>query len=175
MRARSLCAVLLVAVSVGWAARAHAAGRERIAIAVFNVTGEPIAEEQRAKLRTSLRGGLAAGFEVVSDAEVERAITERGVVGCDTITCLRSIGETVMVRRVVKATIEVIGTSHFSTTLELIDLGEGKSIATANDDCTACNMKEVNDGLSNAAAALKTQLEPATGAPLPPSTPPPTT
>ncbi|HEX9104046.1 MAG TPA: hypothetical protein VF997_17665, partial [Polyangia bacterium] len=154
MRARSLCAVLLVAVSVGWAARAQAAGRERIAIAVFNVTGEPIAEEQRAKLRTSLRGGLAAGFEVVSDAEVERAITERGVVGCDTITCLRSIGETVMVRRVVKATIEVIGTSHFSTTLELIDLGEGKSIATANDDCTACNMKEVNDGLSNAAAAL---------------------
>ena len=72
-----------------------------------------------------------------------------------------------MVRRVVKATIEVIGTSHFATTLELVDLGEGKVIATANDDCTACNMKEVNDGLSNAAAALKTQLEPPTGAPPP--------
>ena len=51
-----------------------------------------------------------------------------------------------------------------STTLELVDLGEGKSIATANDDCTACNMKEVNDGLSNAAAALKMQLEPPPGA-----------
>lgn len=153
-------------------ARASAAGgRERIAIAVFNVTGEPIAEEQRAKLRTSLRGGLAAGFDVVSDAEVERAITERGIAGCDTITCLRNIGDAVLVRRVVKATIEVIGTSHFSTTLELVDLGEGKSIATANDDCTACNMKEVNDGLSNAAAALKMQTEPAPGAPPPPGTP----
>jgi len=163
MRGRLVFACLALLFS----ARAHAAGRERIAIAVFNVTGEPIAEEQRAKLRTSLRGGLAAGFEVVSDAEVERAIRERGVVGCDTITCLRSIGDAVMVRRVVKATIEVIGTSHFTTTLELVDLGDGKSIATANDDCTACNMKEVNDGLSNAAAALKMQLEPPTGAPPP--------
>lgn len=161
-------------VALACAARAHAAGRERVAIAVFNVTGEPIAEEQRAKLRTSLRGGLAAGFEVVPDAEVERAVTERGVVGCDTIACLRSIGDAVMVRRVVKATIEVIGSAHFSTTLELIDLGEGKSIATSNDDCTACNMTEVNDGLSNAAAALKMQLEgsPAAASPAaPPATP----
>src|SRR3954467_8527834 len=157
MRLRLLLSLLVVLAG----ARAFAAGgRERIAIAVFNVTGEPIAEEQRAKLRTSLRGGLAAGFDVVSDAEVERAITGRGIAGCDTITCLRNIGDAVLVRRVVKATIEVIGTSHFATTLELVHLGEGKSIATANDDCTACNMKEVNDGLSNAAAALKMQIEP---------------
>ena len=172
MRGRLLVAFVLL---LG-AAPAHAAGRERIAIAVFNVTGEPIAEEQRAKLKTSLRGGLAAGFDVVPDAEVDKAIADRGVAGCDTITCLRSIGEAVMVRRVVKATIEVIGTSHFSTSLELIDLGEGKSVATASDDCTACNMKEVNDGLSNAAAALKMQLEPPAGAPPPPTppvTPPP--
>ena len=164
--------LLLACLALLFAARAHAAGRERIAIAVFNVTGEAIAEEQRARLRANLRGGLA-GFEVVSDDEVERAVRERGIVGCDTITCLRSIGDAVMVRRVVKATIEVIGTSHFSTTLELIDLGDGKSIATANDDCTACNMKEVNDGLSNAAAALKMQLEPAPGSP-PPQPPRPT-
>jgi hypothetical protein len=170
-----LAVVVVLGLGVGpglaGAGRAHAAGRERIAIAAFNVTGEPIAEEQRAKLHTSLRGGLAAGFEVVPDADVEHAISERGVAGCDTITCLRSIGELVMVRRVVKATIEVIGTSHFTTTLELIDLGDGKSVATANDDCTACNMKEVNDGLSNAAAALKMQLEPS--APPPPASPPP--
>ena len=169
MRSRLLLSLFVILS----ATRAFAAGggRERIAIAVFNITGEPIAEEQKAKLRTSLRGGLAAGFDVVSDAEVERAITERGIVGCDTITCLRNIGDAVLVRRVVKATIEVIGTSHFSTTLDLIDLGDGKSIATASDDCTACNMKEVNDGVSNAAAALKTQLEPPLGAP--PQPPPP--
>ena len=171
MRTRLLLALLLTLVAA--TGNAHAAGRERIALAVFNVTGEPIAEEQRIKLRTSLRGGLAAGFEVVPDAEVERAVSQRGIAGCDTISCLRSIGEGVLVRRVVKATIEVIGTSHFATTLELVDLGEGKTIATANDDCTACNMKEVNDGLSNAAAALKMQLEPATGAPLPATGTPP--
>jgi hypothetical protein len=170
MRSRLLVALLVLL--AGARAFAAAGGRERIAIAVFNVTGEPLAEEQKAKLRTSLRGGLAAGFDVVSDAEVERAITGRGIVGCDTITCLRNIGDAVLVRRVVKATIEVIGTSHFATTLELIDLGDGKSIATANDDCTACNMKEVNDGVSNAAAALKTQLEPPPGSPQQPPTPP---
>ena len=170
MRARLLLSLLCL---LG-VARAHATGRERIAIAVFNVTGEPIADEQRTKLRLSLRGGLAAGFDVVPDADVDKAITERGVAGCDTITCMRSIGELVMVRRVVKATIEVIGTSHFATTLELIDLGEGKSIATATDDCTACNMKEVNDGLSNAAAALKMQTEPPPAPPTPPPGPAPT-
>jgi hypothetical protein len=169
MRARLVLSLLCL---LG-VARAHAAGRERIAIALFNVTGEPIAEEQRVKLRTSLRGGLAAGFDVVPDADVEKAISDRGIAGCDTITCMRSIGESVMVRRVVKATIEVIGTSHFATTLELVDLGEGKSIATANDDCTACNMKEVNDGLSNAAAALKVQLELPPAPPAPPPQPPP--
>ena len=171
MRSRLLLSLFVILS----ATRAFAAGggRERIAIAVFNITGEPIAEEQKAKLRTSLRGGLAAGFDVVSDAEVERAITQRGIAGYDTITCLRNIGDAVLVRRVVKATIEVIGTSHFATTLELVDLGDGKSIATATDDCTACNMKEVNDGLSNAAAALKMQLEPPVGAPPPVGTPPP--
>src|SRR6059058_1131331 len=69
MRTRLALALLALVVPGG---RAHAAGRERIALAVFNVTGEPIAEEQRAKLRLSLRGGLASGFEVVPDAEVER-------------------------------------------------------------------------------------------------------
>ncbi|HEY2745612.1 MAG TPA: hypothetical protein VGL86_13350, partial [Polyangia bacterium] len=82
-------------------ARAHAAGRERIAIAVFNITGDPISEEQRARLRKNLRGGLAAGFDVVPDADVEKAIAERGIAGCDTLTCLGTIGEMVMVRRVV--------------------------------------------------------------------------
>jgi hypothetical protein len=76
----------------------------------------------------------------------------------------------VMVRRVVKATIEVVGVSNFATTLELVDLGEGKVIATATDKCTACRMQEVNDGISNAAAALKMQLEAPPGAP--PTTPP---
>lgn len=168
MRGRLLVACLALLV----AARAHAAGRERVAIAVFNVTGEPIAEEQRAKLRANLRGGLA-GFEVVPDDEVERAVRERGIVGCDTITCLRSLGDAVMVRRVVKATIEVIGSSNFSTRLELIDLGEGRPVATAKDDCTTCRMQEVYDGVSNAAAQLKMQLEPQPGAPPPLGAPPP--
>ncbi len=170
---RSLVALVLVAAA---AAPLHAANRERIAIAVFNVTGEPLAEEAQQKLRTSLRGGLnAAGFDVVADAEVERAVATAGVAGCDTIACMRRIGELVLVRRVVKATIEVIGPSHVASTLELIDLADGKTVASANDDCTACRTKEVNDGLSNAAAALRMQLEPSASAPPPlvPPTPPP--
>jgi hypothetical protein len=167
---RTLAAlVLAIAASFAVATPAHA-NRERIAIAIFQVTGEPMAEEAQQKLRTSLRGGLnAAGFDVVADDEVQRAITVAGVAGCDTVACLRRVGEVVMVRRVVKATIEVLGPTHVSSTLELVDLGEGKTIANANDDCSACNSKEVRDGLSNAAAALRMQLEPPTVPPLPPA------
>jgi hypothetical protein len=61
-----------------------------------------------------------------------------------------------------------------SSTLELIDLGEGKTIAKTNDDCSACSAQEVRDGLSNAAAALRMQLEtPATPPAPPPPAPPP--
>ncbi len=171
---RLLAALALVTALVAPAHAAPPGGRERIAVAIFQVTGEPMPEEAQQKLRASLRGGLnAAGFDVVSDAEVERAVTTAGVAGCDTIACLRRVGEVVMVRRVVKATIEVLGPSHVNSTLELVDLGEGKTIATANDDCTACRTKEVNDGLSNAAAALRMQLEPPAAQPaLPPSTTP---
>ena len=174
MRSRLLfrCLALL------FSARAYAAGRERIAIAVFSVTGEPIAEEQRAKLLTSLRGGLAAGFDVVSDAEVERAIRRarrrrlrhhhlhaqhrRRGHGAP-----RSQGDDR--GRSAPRTSRPRSSSSISA--------KARVIATATDKCTACNMKEVNDGLSNAAAALKMQLEPPTGAPPRParrrSTPPP--
>lgn len=171
-----LLAAAVVATLASWAVAGPAhANRERIAVAVFQVTGEPMPEEAQQKLRASLHGGLnAAGFDVVSDAEVERAVTVAGVAGCDTIACLRRVGEVVMVRRVVKANIEVLGPSHVSSTLELIDLGEGKTIANASDDCTACRTKEVNDGLSNAAAALRMQLEPPSAQPgLPGATTPP--
>lgn len=161
----SLVAGLLLA----FAARAHA-GNERVAIAYFAVTGQPLADEAQAKLKQSLRGGLAAAnFEVVPDADVQRAIITSGVAGCDTVSCLRKIGDLVMAKRVIKATVEVVGNTHVASTLELIDLADGKIVANAKDNCDVCTMKEVNDGLSNAAAALRMQLEPGQPPPAPPS------
>jgi hypothetical protein len=150
-----------------------------VAVAVFAVTGQPLVEEAQAKLRASLRGGLAAaGFDVVPDAEVDKAIAAGGLSGCDTLSCLRRIGELVMARRVIKANVEVIGNTHVVSSLELIDLSDGRTLASAKDNCDVCTMKEVNDGLSNAAAALRMQLEapPAApgAAPLPPPPPTPT-
>ncbi|MDB4966369.1 MAG: hypothetical protein JWN44_2058 [Myxococcales bacterium] len=160
--------LVLAVVALGLlAGRAHA-GNERVAIASFNVTGQALADEAQAKLKQSLRGGLAAaGFEVVPEADVQRAIITSGVAGCDTVSCLRRIGEMVLAKRVIKATVEVIGNTHVASTLELIDLADGKTIANAKDNCDVCTMKEVNDGLSNAAAALRMQLEPGQP-PLPP-------
>jgi hypothetical protein len=160
--------ILLAATALALLSSTALAAPERVAVAVFNVTGQPLAEEAQTKLRGSLRGGLAAaGFEVVPDAEVQRAITQSGVAGCDTVSCMRRIGELTLSHRVVKATVEIIGTTHVVSTLELIDLGDGKTVASHKDNCDVCTMKEVNDGISNAAAALRMQLEPPAGAPAP--------
>jgi hypothetical protein len=139
-------------------------GRERVAIAAFEVTGEPLSAEAQARLRNSLRGGLAAGFEVVSDTDVDRAIDAAGIRGCDTLACIRRIGEAVFVRRAVTARIQVLGPSNFKTSLELIDLPTDKRYK-ATDPCAACTLQEVNDGISNAAASLKTQLDAAEAPP----------
>lgn len=164
---------LAFALSTLLAGAAARAAPERIAIAVFTMTGQPLAEEAQAKLKASLRGGLAAaGFEVVPDTEVQRAIAESGVAGCDTVSCLRRIGELVMVRRVLRVSIEVLGTSHVASDLALVDLGDGKTAASAHDNCDVCTMKEVNDGLSNAAAALRMQLDATQPGGAPPPPPP---
>jgi hypothetical protein len=174
MRSTIALAIALAVVAVAaHALAASGAGRERIAIAAFEVSGEPLSEEVQSRLRNSLRGGLAAGFEVVSDAEVARAVDAAGIRGCDTLACIRRIGEAVFVRRAVTARIQVLGPSNFKTSLELIDLPTDKRYH-ANDPCSACTLQEVNDGISNAAASLKTQLDAAEAPPpLPPGPPPP--
>ncbi len=163
-------ACLIVAVAALFPARAgaadHPATAERVAVAVFTVSGQPLGEEAQTKLRASLRGGLgAAGFEVVSDAEVDKAIAAGGLAGCDTLSCMRRIGELVLARRVLKVSVEVLGNTHVVSELSLIDLSDGKVVASAKDNCDVCTMKEVNDGLSNAAAALRMQLTPGDATP----------
>lgn len=135
------------------------AGRDRTAIAAFEITGDPVSEEVQAKMRSELRDGLAAGFDVVTDAEVQKAIAGAGVVGCDSLPCMRRIGDLIFVPRVVTAKIQVHGPTNVTTTLDLIDLATGKKLAHAEDPCTACTLQEVYDGISNAAASLKTKLE----------------
>jgi hypothetical protein len=167
---------LLLGLVVSFSGSAFAspgAGRERIAVAAFEVTGEPLSAEAQGRLRNSLRGGLAAGFEVVPDAEVDRAIDAAGIRGCDTLACIRRLGEAVFVRRAVTARIQVLGPSNFKTSLELIDLPTDKRYK-ASDPCFACTLQEVNDGISNAAASLKTQLDAAEAPPPPPHPPGPT-
>jgi hypothetical protein len=162
---------LLLLVLAALPSPVHAApAGERVAVAVFAVSGQSLAPEAQAKLRSSLRGGLAAaGFDVVANSDVDAAVNANGLAGCDTLSCMRRIGELVMARRVIKATIEVIGNTHVVSQLELIDLGDGKTIASAKDNCDVCTMKEVNDGLSNAAAALRMQVEPPAPPPVPPA------
>lgn len=170
-----VAAALLFISSRAVAAAPAAATAERVAVAVFTVSGQPLGEEAQQKLRASLRGGLgAAGFEVVPDAEVEKAVAAGGLAGCDTLSCMRRIGELVLARRVLKVSVEVLGNTHVVSDLSLIDLSDGKVAASAKDNCDVCTMKEVNDGLSNAAAALRMQLEPTAAAtPTPVATPTP--
>jgi hypothetical protein len=162
---------------------AHAA--ERVALASFRTLGEHMTEPARGALRLSLTGGLAAaGFDVVPDEEMTLKLKSvPGLAGCETTTCLKRLGEIVHARAALKASIEMIGTSRYLTTLQLVDTESGRELARVDDTCEICTLSEANDAVSNAAAALKAKLEPPRAAPAPapqptavvtaPSPPPP--
>jgi hypothetical protein len=136
-----------------------AAGREKIAVAVWNVTGEPVPEPVQARMRDKLDEGLKVGFDPVPWPEVKKAIESAGVSGCDTVACMRRIGDILFVRRVVVANVEYRGSTNVATHLQLIDLQSGKQLVIADDECTSCRMKEIDESISNTGALLKTKLE----------------
>ncbi len=168
---RLFAAVCLTSSLFAFAAPASA--RERIAVATFKLLGDNLSAPARNTLRSSLVGGLAAaGFDVVPDEDMARVLKQApGLSGCDTTTCLKRLGELLGLKRVLKAQLELLGTSNYVFNLEVIDIADGTPAAHLDDGCQVCTLQEANDALSNAAAALRTKLEPATPQP-PPALPP---
>ncbi len=143
----------------------HAAFAERIAIAPPRVTGTDGAITTN--LRASLAGGAAAsGAEVVPAREVDDAIARAPALGtCHTEVCAQRLGELVAARAVVRAAVEVLGRSHYSFRVEIVEVTPGRVVAAVEDACPACTLREANEALSRAAATLVGRLTPSTAPP----------
>jgi hypothetical protein len=148
---------------VAFAGRAEA-DSERVALGSFRVIGESTAGSSRLTMRSNLLGGLAAGgFSVVPDVELGRVLRDSpGLDGCETSPCFQRLAELVGVHRIVRVSLEVIGTSNYNFSLQLIDARSGGLLAAVDDGCQVCTINEANEALSKAAAALH-QKAPAEG------------
>lgn len=167
---------LVVSMIVAGASAAHA--RERVAIGAFKTSGAKLDEpSQRETARTKLVGGLeAAGFEVVSPAELQRALSgTTGLVNCDSTPCLRRIGELTNARYVVRAELEQTG-DNWRMAIEVVDVQDQSTAAHVSDQCRPCSDREATDKLSDVAASMRDRLPkppPITQPPIaqPPQTP----
>jgi hypothetical protein len=139
---------------------ASTAAAERVAVPSFHMMG--IAEPTQAMYRASLAGGLAAsGFDLLPEGQL--AVTydrAPGLERCQTSTCFHTLAGLLGVRRLVRAELEMVGTSNFVIALELIDAEDGRAVARVEDRCQVCTQAEANEALSKAAAELGRRAPP---------------
>jgi len=108
----------------------------------------------------SLTGGLTAGgHEVVGSVELDRALWDTpALVGCDTDTCLDRLGLLIGARAVLRAGIEVVGSSNYHFRLDLYEVASHRVIGSLDDTCTVCTVHEAKEALSRGAASLVRRL-----------------
>jgi hypothetical protein len=123
-------------------------------------------------LRVSLEGAVAAaGHETIAAERVAIVIAgSPAMAACETDVCLRRLGELTNAQVVLRAVIEVLGSSNYNFHLELIDVHGGNPMLTVDDVCSICTTREANEELSSAAATL-VRRRPVTPEPAPVATP----
>jgi hypothetical protein len=153
MAARLAGWVVVLALSLG----ATRAAADRLAIAPARVTASrEVSGALKEQFRVSLSGGLvAAGHEVLPDEQIAILVRRSPDLGaCDTDTCFRRFGELVGADAVLRAAVEVLGSSNYQVRLEVYDVGDRGLLASVEDACTVCTVREANDALSRAAAEV---------------------
>jgi hypothetical protein len=146
---------------VALVAGAHpAAADETVALWSITASGQQ-ATALKDQFHRSVTGGLAsAGIKVISPAVLERRLAERpGLLGCETSICLARAAELLGADRLVRASIEIFGSSyvfrfeHFAA--------DGRSLGRTEGRCDVCTIAEANEALSLAAARLGRTRAPA--------------
>jgi hypothetical protein len=128
-------------------------GRERVAVLdLSSSTSLPL--ELAESFRKTVIGGLeGAGFEVVSQKEIEDAIAANpSLATCREIRCLKALGTYVKASRVIDGSLVSEG-NNFTFTLRLLDLAKDKALSQENT-CDICNLTEASETLSITASAL---------------------
>jgi hypothetical protein len=150
------------------------AAKIRVAIPEFQVDGSTSPALALQLQDGFVLGLVRAGLQVVDPVDAARRLESRPELArCDSSPCLKSIGQLLDVRYLVRVKVEVSGNSYkavgriFST--------EGASpaalpVANKSKSCDVCTVAEARDVMLRLADALKVHLED-TGAPppLPPS------
>src|SRR6185295_14748090 len=122
-------------------------------------------------------GLVRAGVQVVDPVDTARGLDSKPELGrCDSSPCLKSIGQILDVKYLVRVKIDVAGNSYkvvgriFST--------EGPApaalpVANKSKSCDVCTVAEARDVMFRLADALKVHLEEPAPPPAPPAAPTP--
>jgi hypothetical protein len=148
---------------------APATAQDRVLVWSIQATGSAEGPTLREQVYHSLAGGLAAaGLAVVPREELgPRLAASPGLVGCETSTCLKRVAELLGVRRIIRAQVEIFGSSYV---YRLESLGaDGKLRNRAEGRCDVCTVAELNEQVSQLAVRLARAKEAAPGAPPPPA------
>jgi hypothetical protein len=154
-------------------------GKVRVAIPDFQVEGSTSPALALQLQDGFVLGLVRAGLQVVDPVDAGRRLESKPELArCDSSPCLKSIGQLLDVRYLVRVKVEVAGNSYkvvgriFST--------EGAApaalpLANKSKSCDVCTVAEARDVMLRLADALKGYLEEATTtlAPLSSSEPPP--
>jgi hypothetical protein len=146
---------------VGMAAVLAVAGPARAAkprIAVIGLSMGDVTAEVRVKINAAVAGGLgASGADVVDSAATGRAMAERGMIACDTATCLTEIGRATGAAYLMRGAMEMTGRSYIIR-LEMIDASTATVVDSREDRCEICTENEAYETASVSASALKAQV-----------------
>jgi hypothetical protein len=175
-----LLAAACVAAGLVLAAPAAGASKVRVAIPDFEVAGSSSPALALQLQDGFVLGLVRAGVQVVDPVDTARGLDSKPELGrCDSSPCLKSIGQILDVKYLVRVKIDVAGNSYkvvgriFST--------EGPApaalpVANKSKSCDVCTVAEARDVMFRLADALKVHLEepaPPPSPPLPPAPPPP--
>ncbi len=129
----------------------------RAAILPLVVEGEGLPEADQQTLAGRLVEGLERGdFDVVPPRDV--AAASAGAATCKEADCYRAVASATEATHVVRAVIKVDDNSY-ETRVVLVDGATGNELATSQDSCQICGLREVGDLLDAAAATLRSKLD----------------
>jgi hypothetical protein len=173
-RARVRPCLLLLASGLALLFARPAAAQDRVLVWSIQATGSAEAGMLREQAYHSLSGGLAAaGLAVVPRQEVGTKLAAApGLVGCETSTCLKRVAEILGVRRIIRAQLEIFGSSYVYR-LEWLG-ADGRLRNRAEGRCDVCTVAELNEQVSQLAVRLARakEVEPAPTPSGPAATPP---
>ena len=158
-RMRPILRVVLVI--VGIVAFRPAVAGERLVVRSIDLSGAAL-PARATEVRSDFVGGIAAaGFDVVPDEALKKALDETPeLASCTSDVCLASIGKSLGARWALAAVIEVISLSNVHVTARIVDAKTGKVAATFDKGCEGpCTWDENKNLVSSAGPSLRSQLE----------------